>query len=119
MPDYEFYRTRFGGSDLNAADFARYAAGGQRLLKSWQRRWQFLPAEPHADELAVCQLAETLAYFDWAENGGATGGISVGSVSCKGRSLPRLTPKTKAQELYRAAGLYFDIYRGPGGAPCA
>ena len=119
MPDYEFYRARFGGTDLTPDEFRRYAALAARHLQKARRCWRMQPVEENAAELALCQLAETLSYFDWLENGGAASGVAVGSVSQKGASLPKVTAQSKARELYRAMGLYFDIYRGgAGGGSC-
>ena len=118
MPSYEFYRSGFGGTDLDPAEFERYAKQAALVLQGYRRCYQLEPVAEQAQEEAVCCLAEALSYFDWLENGGAATGVSVGSVSQKGASLPRLTPARKSRELYRAASRYFNIYRGGGAAFC-
>lgn len=112
MPDFEFYRSRFGGQELTQEEFSQFAREGCAVLDNYMRRYRLVPVAENAREMAICQLAEVLAWFEWAASGGAAGGISVGSVAMTGVKSPDLSRSAKAQELYRAAGLYFDIYRG-------
>ena len=112
MPSFEFYQSCYGGEALSREEFGHYAGEGRRVLEGYQRRYRMIPLEEDADRLAVCRMAEVLQYFEWAENGGQAAGLSVGSMSRSGVPLPDLSRKNRSAELYRAAGLYFEIYRG-------
>lgn len=115
MPDYQFYTGVFGGDSIPRQEFDRYAREGWAELEKFRRKYTLTPVVPDAEWMAVCQLAETLAWFDWAENGGLCGGVSVGSMAMTGVALPPVGPKAKSAELYRSACLYFDAYRGAEG----
>jgi hypothetical protein len=68
----------------------------------------------HAENMAICAMAEALHYFEVAANGGIVASSSVGSVSSSVQAgkLPETTPEAQAAELYRSACLHVDIYRG-------
>lgn len=72
-----------------------------------------------AEAMAVCAMADALAYFTAAQNGmGAVASASIGSVSVSygnAASSLDLSPRGQAKELYRSASLYLDFYRGVGG----
>ena len=71
-----------------------------------------------AEAMAVCAMADTLAYFTAAQNGmGAVASASIGSVSVSYAGAEKtvdLSPKGQAKELYRSASLYLDFYQGVG-----
>ena len=68
--------------------------------------------------MAVCAMADALAYFTAAQNGmGAVASASIGSVSVNYGNAANaidLSPKGQAKELYRCASLYLEFYRGVG-----
>jgi len=68
--------------------------------------------------MAVCAMADALAYFTAAQNGmGAVAAASIGSVSVSygnAANAVDLSPKGQAKELYRCASLYLEFYRGVG-----
>ena len=70
------------------------------------------------EAMAVCAMADSLAYFTAAQNGmGAVASASIGSVSVSYGDAAKavdLSPKGQAKELYRCASLYLDFYRGVG-----
>ena len=70
------------------------------------------------EAMAVCAMAESLAYFVAAQNGmGAVASASIGSVSVSygnAANTVDLSPKGQAKELYRCASLYLEFYRGVG-----
>lgn len=70
------------------------------------------------EAMAVCAMADNLAYFTAAQNGaGAVTSASIGSVSVSyagASNAVDLSPKGQAKELYRSASLYLDFYRGVG-----
>ena len=70
------------------------------------------------EAMAVCAMADALAYFAAAQNGaGVVASASIGSVSVSyagAANAVDLSPKGQAKELYRSASLYLDFYRGVG-----
>ena len=70
------------------------------------------------EAMAVCAMADSLAYFVAAQNGmGAVASASIGSVSVSygnAANTVDLSPKGQAKELYRCASLYLEFYRGVG-----
>lgn len=70
------------------------------------------------EAMAVCAMADALAYFTAAQNGmGAVASASIGSVSVSygnAANAADLSPKGQAKELYRCASLYLEFYRGVG-----
>ncbi len=70
------------------------------------------------EAMAVCAMADVLAYYVAAQNGaGAVTSASIGSVSVSYGNAANsidLSPKGLAKELYRSASLYLDFYRGVG-----
>jgi hypothetical protein len=74
--------------------------------------------QTYCENMAVCAMADSLAYFSAAQNGmGAVASASIGSVSVSygnSASAVDLSPKGQAKELYRCASLYLEFYRGVG-----
>lgn len=70
------------------------------------------------EAMAVCAMADALAYFCAAQNGsGAVVSASIGSVSVSYGNTANtvdLSPKGQAKELYRCASMYLEFYRGVG-----
>lgn len=70
------------------------------------------------EAMAVCAMADCLAYFVAAQNGtGAVASASIGSVSVSYGNVASsvdLSPKGQAKELYRCASQYLEFYRGVG-----
>lgn len=113
MADFDFYRGPFGGEVLSEEEFARFAKKAQAVLEGYQRSYRLEPVHPEADSMAVCQMAEVLCWFDGVKNGAGPSAVSLGSLSTRpAAKLPEAGPRALSKELYRAAGLYFDIFRG-------
>ena len=70
------------------------------------------------EAMAVCAMADALAYFVAAQNGmGAVASATIGSVSVSygnAANAADLSPRGQAKELYRCASMYLEFYRGVG-----
>ena len=70
------------------------------------------------EAMAVCAMADALAYFMAAQNGmGAVASATIGSVSVSygnAANAADLSPRGQAKELYRCASMYLEFYRGVG-----
>ena len=114
VADFRFYREVYLGTALEEAEFPEAAARAEDLLAEFQRNYR-VSGTPEAQAMAVCAMAEIMAYFDAAQNG--QGGLryaKVGSVSVSGKGIYSqvdISPKAQRRELYRAAGRYLDICR--------
>ncbi len=123
MVDYAFYTKTYRGTSIPEVEFPTFAARAQDQLKRYKRIYTVKAPEEDSEAMAVCAMADALAYFTAAQNG--TGGViasaSIGSVSVSyggayaASAAVDVSPKGQERELYRCAKLYLDIYRGVGG----
>ena len=123
MVDYTFYANTFHGGSISAEDWPVFEARAADQLARYQRIYTVTVPEgaTDAESMAICAMADALAYFTAAlnGNGGMVTSASIGSVStsyggASGGAVD-LSAKGQAKELYRCACLYLDIYRGVGG----
>ena len=111
----QFYRETYGGSALEGAELSEYLKRAEDMLACFERHYTVTGPEENR-KMAVCAMAEAMAYFEAAQNG--QGGLryaSVGTVSVSGKGIYAamdISPKAQERELYRCASLYLDIYRG-------
>ena len=120
MVEYYFYKDTYGGCSISAEEFPLYARRADDQLKEYKRKYTVTAPEEDSEAMAVCAMADVLAYFTAAQNG--TGGVissaSIGSVSVSysggAAAAVDLSPKGQEKELYRCARRYLDIYRGVG-----
>ncbi len=120
MVDYDFYTKTYRGTSIPEAEFPTFAARAQDQLKRYKRIYTVKAPEEDSEAMAVCAMADALAYFTAAQNGaaGTIASASIGSVSISyggASGTVDLSPKGQEKELYRCAKLYLDIYRGVGG----
>lgn len=116
MVDYEFYINSYRGSSIPAESWTEYEARAAAQLARYKRIYIIKAPKRNAERNAVCAMADALYSFDLIANGegGAVSSASIGSVSVSygsGNSVD-ISPKGRAQELYRCACLHLDIYRG-------
>lgn len=117
---YDFYKNTYCGTAISEADFPELMARAEDKLARYERVYR-VSGEETLRKMALCAMAETIGYFDAAQNG--QGGLryaSVGTVSVSGKGIYSqvdISPAAQEKELYRAASLYLTIYRGTGGRP--
>lgn len=118
MVDFKFYKETYCGSAITEAEWQTFAARAQDQLNKYKRTYTVTAPEENSEGMAVCAMADALAYFCAAQNGmGAVTSASIGSVSVNygnGANAVDLSPKGQAKELYRCATQYLEIYRGVG-----
>lgn len=123
MVAFEFYANEYLGGSISPQDWPTYEARAAEQLARYKRIYTVIvpEEEPQAERLAICAMADALAYFTAAVNGagGPVASASIGSVSTSYAGVSDgtvdLSPKGQARELYRCASLYLEIYRGVGG----
>ena len=123
MVDYSFYVGTYRGSSIPVADWPLFEARATDQLNHYKRIYTVTAPDENAEAMAICAMADALAYFTAAQNGtgGAVASASVGSVSVSytgTASAVDLSSKGQARELYRCASQYLEIYRGVGGCCC-
>lgn len=117
MVDHEFYTGTYKGASIPLAEWPMYEARAAEQLAYYKRIYTVTAPGEDSENMAVCALADTLAYFTAVQNGtgGAVSSASIGSVSVSYGSAANsvdLSAKGQARELMRCARLYLDIYRG-------
>ena len=119
MVDPNFYEYTYGGC-VPAEEITVFLRRAEDQLKDYKRKYTVTAPEEGSEAMAICAMADALAYFTAAQNG--TGGVissaSLGSVSVSysggAAAVVDLSPKGQEKELYRCACRYLDIYRGVG-----
>ena len=110
-----FYREVYRGSSLSGEGLPELLARSEDWLQELERKYRVTGSETNR-KMALCALAETMSYFNAAQNGqGALRYASVGVVSVSGKgiySMLDISPQAQERELYRVAGRYLEIYRG-------
>ena len=112
---FGFYQESYGGCALDEAQFREVSQRAKEQLAFYDRTYR-VSGDETARKLAICAMAEAIAYFQAAQNG--EGGLryaKVGTVSVSGKgiySAVDISPKAQERELYRIASRYLTIYRG-------
>ena len=118
MVTYDFYKSVYGGSSLTEAEWPEMEKRAAEQLSRYKRIYTVTAPDEDAEAMAVCAMADALAYFAAAQNGtgAAVTSASIGSVSVSYGSMGTvdLSPRGQERELYRCARQYLDIYRGVG-----
>ena len=118
MIDYKFYTDTYHGCSISADEWPQMEARATDQLRRYKRIYTVTAPEENAEAMAVCAMAEAMAYFIAAQNGmGAVASASIGSVSVSYGSAANsidISPKGQEKELLRCAKVYLDVYRGVG-----
>lgn len=117
MVEYCFYTMKYSGQSISCEEWEFYAKRAQEQLNRYKRIYTVTAPEEDSEAMAVCAMADALAYFTAAQNGagGAISSASIGSVSVSyagSNGSVDLSAKGQARELLRCAKQYLDIYRG-------
>ena len=99
MPDFTFYRAVYLGSRIPESGFAELAARASDALERLKRRFRVEGGE-QAQAMAICAMAECLLGRHKGVHSATVGSVRVQYENARQR------------ELYDAAGVYLDIYRG-------
>ena len=112
---WDFYRQNYGGASLTEEALPELLRRAEDYLSALERDYR-VTGTADARNMALCALAETISYFDAAQNGrGALRYASVGTVSVSGKgiySMLDISPEALSRELYRVACRYLTVYRG-------
>lgn len=115
MVTYEFYKNTYLGSSITEQEWFALSARAQDQLDRYKRTYTVIAPGKDSEAMAVCAMADVVAAIAAAQSGtGAVTSASIGSVSVSygGTSSLDLSRKGQARELYDAARIYLDIYRG-------
>lgn len=116
MVTHQFYQETYAGSYIPVTEWELYEKRAAEKLAHYKRIYTVTAPDADAESMAVCAMADALAYFTAAQNGdgGAVSAASIGSVSVSyhSKNAVDLSPKGQERELLRCARLYLEIYRG-------
>lgn len=120
MPDFLYYQTTYMGTIQDEAEFNRCAARARDQLARYRRIYTVTAPDEDAEKMAICAMADAVAWYEGARDGtgGPVASVSVGSVSetySGGAGNLDFSQAAQDREMYRRACLYLDIYRGVGG----
>lgn len=118
MVDFTFYQETYRGTSLTPEEWQLFGRRAEEQLARYKRIYTVTAPDENAEAMAVCAMADALAYFCAAQNGsgGSVASASIGSVSVSygGGQAVDCSPKAQERELLRCARLYLEIYRGVG-----
>ena len=118
MVTFDFYANTYRGSSIPVLEWELFATRAEAELARYKRIYTVTAPNSDAEAMAICAMADALAYFAAAQNGagGAVASASIGSVSVSyaGATDMDISPKAQGKELYRCACQYLDICRGVG-----
>lgn len=115
MVTFEFYKNTYHGSSVTEQEWPIFSARAQDQLNRYKRIYTVTAPEKNSEAMAVCAMTDVVAAIAAAQRGsGAVTSASIGSVSVNYGSTDTidLSPKGQARELYAAAQLHLNIYRG-------
>ena len=119
MVDFDFYVNIYRGSSITPEEWHFLEPRAAEQLRRYKRIYSVTAPERDSELLAVCAMADAMAFFTAAQNGsgGAVSSASIGSVSVSyggAANAVDLSSKGQERELLRCARQYLDIYRGVG-----
>lgn len=106
----------YGGRALEGAELSEALRRASDWLNRLERAYTVTEFVENGRKLALCAMADSMAYFAAAQNG--RGGLryaSVGTVSVSGKGIYSpvdISPQAQERELMRCARTYLDVYRG-------
>lgn len=117
MVKFCFYVEVYKGVSISPEEWPLFEARATEQLARYKRIYTVTAPEENSEAMAVCAMADALAYFTAAQNGagGVVSSTSIGSISVSYGSAQNavdLSAKGQARELLRCAKMYLDIYRG-------
>lgn len=120
VPDFLYYQTTYMGTIQDETEFLRCAARARDQLARYRRIYTVTAPDEDAEKMAICAMADAVAWYEGARDGtgGPVASVSVGSVSetySGGVGSLDFSQAAQDREMYRRACLYLDIYRGVGG----
>lgn len=115
MVDFGFYTDVYLGCAILEKEFPFYAMKAKSQLESYKRIYSVTSPSEDSEMMAICAMADAMYGITLAQNGLlAVSSASIGSVSVS-YANPQgldLSANGRTREIYEAACLYLDIYRG-------
>ena len=107
MADFDYYTDVYLGTELTEKEYPALARQAGAVLDRYCRDYRVEGGED-AKAMALCAMAEVLHRLGDRQGvaSATVGGVSVRYMGNRDKELHR--------ELYRAASIYLDIYRGVG-----
>jgi hypothetical protein len=113
--DYAYYTDVYFSDAIPEKEFTSFALRAAAQLEQYKRVYTVNSSGEDSEKKAICAMADAMYCITLAQNGvGAVSSASIGSVSVS-YANPQgldLSAKGQAREIYEAACLFLDIYRG-------
>lgn len=113
--DYAYYTDKYLGNSIPSEEFSFFANRSAAQLEKYKRMYTVNSSGEESEMMAICAMADAMYSIVLAQNGISTvSSASIGSVSVSYGSPQALdlSAKGQAREIYNAACVYLDIYRG-------
>ena len=121
MVNYQFYVDEYHGGAISEMEWPAAEREASAKLEQYKRNYSVSAPNENSENMAVCAMAEVLVSQARADNvqpSGVVSSASIGSVSVSyktpSESEKAAVRKHREHEVYNAARLYLDIYRGVG-----
>ena len=106
MVTYQFYSDTYHGGSISPEDWPAAEREARANLERYRRSYTVTAPGQDSENMAICAMAEVLVQ---ASQAAALASASIGSVSVSYRAPD---PRKQKRDLFEAACLYLDIYRG-------
>lgn len=116
MVTYDFYVDKYQGSSVSVENWPALERDASARLQYYKKTYTVSETDEFTEAMAICAMAEVLDYFEQLENGTfVVQSASVGSVSVNYDNSAKsvdISAKSREKEVFKAARLYIDVYRG-------
>lgn len=113
--DFGFYADVYLGTSIPSKEFSYFARRSAEQLEKYKRVYKVTASGEDSEKLAICAMADVMYTIALAQSGTlSVSSASIGSVSVSYGSAQGLdlSAKGQAREIYNAACVFLDIYRG-------
>lgn len=110
MVEYSFYTDTYHGGSITSEEWPAAEREASATLERYKRIYSVTAPATDADSMAVCAMAEVITAY--GEIGPSVSSASIGSVSESYSTGTAGGAAQRSKDVYKAACLYLDIYRG-------
>ena len=110
MVEYSFYTDTYHGGSITSEEWPAAEREASATLERYKRIYYVTAPTPEAESMAICFMADVIAAY--GETGPSVSSASVGSVSESYSTGTAGWAAQRSKDVYKAASLYLDIYRG-------
>ena len=102
----QFYKEIYGGTALEGAQLTEFLARAEDQLRLFEHVYEVTEFVENGRKLALCAMAEEMYRISGSV------GVASATLGAVRVQYKNTTDRQILARLYRAAGIYLDIYRG-------